>query len=58
MTTAEVNFKKAKQAVDDLFGDKSVSREQTKEYLSEIFADIEGMLDTLDDEEEDESEEG
>ena len=42
-------FLKAKEAIDDLFGDTSVPRSQTKDELEELFADIEGMLDSLND---------
>ena len=39
----------AKQAVNKVFGDTSVSRSQVKESLQDIISDIETILDTMQD---------
>ncbi len=39
----------AKQAVNKVFGDTSVSRETVKESLNDIISDIEVILDTMND---------
>lgn len=43
-------LKAAKEAVQELFSDTSVSQTQCRENLEEIKADIDGYLDTLEEE--------
>lgn len=44
---------KAKNAIDKVFGDKSVDRPTTRESLEELSSHIEAQLNTLDDDDED-----
>lgn len=41
-------IEKAKNAIDAIFSDQSVSRTTTKESLEELIEHIQSMLDTLD----------
>jgi hypothetical protein len=49
MSSHDDLVEKAKEAVNRVFGDRSVSRTETKESLGDIVSDIEIMLDTLED---------
>lgn len=49
-------FKEAKEAVDRLFSDKSVTRSKTKALLEQLRDDIDTCLDTLSDVEAEEPE--
>ena len=43
-------LKKATDSIDDLFGDQSVSKERAIENLEELQAQIEGMINVLEEE--------
>lgn len=44
-------LEKAKEAINELFGDMSVSQKTTRENLEELIGDIEIMIDGLKDDE-------
>lgn len=54
MSEHEKLCEEAKEAASKLFSDKSVSRGQTKRDLNELVGEIEVMVNTLEDDDEDE----
>lgn len=44
----ETLYDKAKEAIDELFGDKSVTQEEAKENLESLIGEIETMIESLD----------
>lgn len=51
MTNDEL-YGKAKDAIDELFSDKSVSQSEAKRNLQNLIGEIEILIDTLQDDEE------
>jgi len=41
-------YEKAKEAIDKLFSDKSLTQEETKENLESLMNEIQTMIETLD----------
>ena len=52
MPTNDELCESAQQAIDRLWGDTSVSREQTKSKLEDLLGHIQGILYAMDEEEE------
>lgn len=55
MSIHEQLLEKAEKAIDAVFSDQSISREATKDSLESLMEHIQSMIDTLDEDEEENS---